>query len=281
MQNDRSKFENKQLAYLSNYLFQKEFYNNLTLKQETTTKGILNSDLIGKLDFYMKTALIGVSRGVIGLVWEHPLDSIKTQWQTNGHVVKSVEMINYIYKEKGILGFYRGFIPNLIRQSCKNAYRWPLMLYLPQFFKKFNESIFKNKKINSDSFCKIQTGFTIANLETLFICPLERLKVFFMTHAAIENKHYSFLKHFYVLNKGKMLSQLFKGLEPSVLRSNISWISFLYLDHKTRSFLKRIRKVEELDMWDLIFASIIVGIGNLTLSIFIDIKNFILLNRKM
>lgn len=266
MQDDKSKIENKNLTDFQNKIILNDSNNKLFSNDETRIKGIFNNELLENLGFYMKTALIGISRGAIGLIWEHPLDSIKTQWQTNFHVVKSTEMINYIYKEKGIIGFYRGFIPNLIRQSSKNAYRWPLMLYLPQFFKKFNDNLFKNKRFNSDSFCKIQTGFTIANLETLFICPLERLKVFFMTHAAKENKHYSFLKHFYILNKGNMVNQLFKGLEPSLLRSNISWISFLYLDHETRTFLKRTRNIEELDMWDLIFASIIVGIGNLTLS---------------
>lgn len=266
MQDDRSNFKTKQLTEFQNNIIPNDFNNKLNFKEEASTREIFNIALMGNLGFYMKTALIGVTRGAIGLIWEHPLDSIKTQWQTNIHVVKSTEMINFIYKEKGILGFYRGFIPNLIRQSSKNVYRWPLILYLPKFFKKFNENLFKNKKLNSDSFCKIQTGFTIANLETLFICPLERLKVFFMTHAAKENKHYSLLKQFYILNKGNMINQLFKGLEPSLLRSNISWISFLYLDHETRSFLKRTRNVEELDILDLIFASIFVGIGNLTLS---------------
>lgn len=266
MQDDKMNFQNNKLNEFQNNLILNELKKDLKYTEETSEREFFNNKVFGNLGFYMKTALIGVTRGAIGLVWEHPLDSIKTQWQTNIHVVKSTEMINYIYKEKGILGFYRGFLPNLIRQSSKNVYRWPLMLYLPQFFKKFNQSLFKNSKLNSDSFCKIQTGFTIANLETMFICPLERLKVFFMTHAANENKHYSFLKHFYIMNKGNMLNQLFKGLEPSLLRSNISWISFLYLDHETRSFLKRRRNVEELDMYDLIFASIIVGIGNLTLS---------------
>lgn len=268
MRDDNSNFKNNKFNESRNDFVLNHVNKKLNTTEEAKTKGYFNNYMIGNASFYMKTALIGVTRGAIGLIWEHPLDSIKTQWQTNVHVVKSTEMINFIYKEKGILGFYRGFVPNLIRQSSKNVYRWPMMLYLPQFFKKFNMNLFKNSKLNSDSFCKIQTGFTIANLETLFICPLERLKVFFMTHGSKENKHYSFLKHFYILNKGNMVNQLFKGLEPSLLRSNISWISFLYLDHETRSFLKRRRNVEELDMYDLIFASIIVGIGNLTLSMF-------------
>lgn len=266
MQDDKSNLKIKKLSEIHNNLNKKDFNDKINLKDDIKIKGLFDFKLMGNLGFYMKTSLIGVARGAIGLVWEHPLDSIKTQWQTNVHVAKSTDMMNYIYKEKGIIGFYRGFLPNLVRVSSKNVYRWPLMLYLPQFFKKFNDNLFKNKRFNTDSFCKVETGFTIANLETMLICPLERLKVFFMTHAVKENKSYSFLRHFYILNKGNMMNQLFKGLEPSLLRSNISWISFLYLDHETRSFLKRTRNVEQLDIWDLIFASIVVGIGNLTLS---------------
>jgi len=272
MQDDKSKLKiNKQHEFKNNLVLT-NFSNKVNLKEEVEIKGIFENKIMKNLGFYMKTALIGVARGAIGLLWEHPLDSIKTQWQTNVHVAKSTDIINHIYKEKGIIGFYRGFIPNLVKVSSKNIYRWPLMLYLPQYFKKFNENLFKNKRFNSDSICKIQTGFTIANFETMFICPMERLKVFFMTHASKENKHYSFLKQFYILNKGNMMNQLFKGLEPSLLRSNISWISFLYLDHETRSYLKRTRKVDQLDVWDLIFASIIVGIGNLTLCIYLLYK---------
>jgi len=272
MRDNDSKFKDKKLNEFCNNFVLNNVNKNLNKTAEAgTIVYFYNNDnnRIGNIGFYMKTALIGVTRGAIGLIWEHPLDSIKTQWQTNVHVVKSTEMINFIYKEKGILGFYRGFLPNLVRQSSKNVYRWPMMLYLPKFFKKFNQNFFKKSILNSDSFCKIQTGFSIANLETLFICPLERLKVFFMTHGSKENKNYSFLKQFYIMNKGNMLNQLFKGLEPSILRSNISWISFLYLDHETRSFLKKRRNVEELDMYDLIFASILVGIGNVTLSMYL------------
>jgi len=246
--------------------------------ENSSQKNIINetfhTSFFENSEFYLKTALIGVTRGAIGLIWEHPLDSIKTQWQTNIHVIKSSKIITYIYKEKGILGFYRGFLPNLIRQSSKNMYRWPLMIYLPKYFKKCNEYFLRNtsfnrcsmRRINTDAICKIQTGISIANIETLFICPLERLKVFFMTHNIKDNKNYSFLKHFYLTNKGNLIKQLFIGLEPSLIRSNISWISFLYLDHESRTFLKNYRKIEQLDFLDIIIASIIVGTGNLALS---------------
>ena len=269
MTNDESNL-NKHNFESSNSINNFNIDGNFSKIENNSQKNIKNetfhASFFENSEFYLKTALIGVTRGAIGLIWEHPLDSIKTQWQTNIHVIKSSEIITYIYKEKGIIGFYRGFLPNLVRQSSKNMYRWPLMIYLPKYFKKCNEYLLGNTNFNTDAICKIQTGIAIANIETFFICPLERLKVFFMTHIAKDNKNYSFLKHFYISNKGNLIKQLFIGLEPSLIRSNISWISFLYLDHESRTFLKNYRKIEQLDFLDLIIASIIVGTGNLALS---------------
>lgn len=266
MQNKDSKLKEEKINKHHKIHHDHNYYTFHHNDSNNTEHDILDDFFEIKLNFYLKSALIGVARGAIGLIWEHPLDSIKTQWQTNIQVVKSTEMIDCIYKEKGVLGFYRGFLPNLIRQSSKNIYRWPLMLYLPKYFKKIFENYFSKTKLNNDSFCKVLTGFTIANLETLFICPLERIKVFFMTHVNEQKKNYSYLKQFYILYKGNLIKQLFKGLEPSIIRSNISWISFLYLDHKTRTFLKKRRNVNELDIYDVVFASLVVGIGNLSLS---------------
>lgn len=238
--------------------------SNFNLIVESINDDKQKKNIQSTLEFYIKVSLLGILRGAIGLIWEHPLDSIKTQWQTNVHIRKSSEIINYIYKEKGIIGFYRGFFPNLIRQTSKNLYRWPLMLFFPKFFKKINDIFFNS--YNSDGFCKIQTGLAIANIETFLISPLERLKIYFMTHKNIKDNKHSFLVHFYVSNKGKLIKQLFKGLEASLYRSNISWVTFLYFDYKGKRFIKSYSQKDELAFVDLLFVSIFVGIGNLFFS---------------
>lgn len=217
------------------------------------------------LELCIKAGLLGVLRGSFGLLLEHPLDSIKTQWQANIFITKSSEMVRFIYIEKGLLGFYRGFVPNLIRTTSKNLYRWPLIIFLPNFFEKTNLIFFESLK-NLEGLCKIQTGLMIANIEILLICPLDRLKTYFMTHSVINNKSYSFLKHFYITNRGNIINQLYQGLEPTFYRSNISWISFLYLEYKTKYFLRKIKNSDDLKFADLILLSILVGSGNLLLS---------------
>lgn len=82
-----------------------------------------------------------------------------------------------IYQNKGIKGFYAGSLPNLTRVLVKNSYRYPLMVGLPKFYNNnLPESINNNKFL-----LKLLTGSSIALVESIITCPIERIKVYFMT----------------------------------------------------------------------------------------------------
>ena len=71
----------------------------------------------------------------------------------------------------------------MTRCLLKNSYRYPLMVGLPNFYKSYiPDSIQENK-----SLLKLMTSCSIALVESIITCPIERLKVFFMTQS-IENK---------------------------------------------------------------------------------------------
>jgi len=212
-------------------------------------------------NFYIKVSLIGAFRAGLSLVIEHPLESIKTQWQDKNNISSNKEIVSSIYREKGLIGYYRGFIPNLIRVAFKNFYRWPMMLYFPHFF---DRSIPDRLVHLFPGLTKILTGLVIANIETFIICPLDRLKVFFMTSST---KSQNLFKNFYNYHKGNLIRELFRGLGVSFWRSNVSWVSFLYLDHKLKRSLKIFHKSEILSNLDLFIISVIVGMGNLAMGI--------------
>jgi hypothetical protein len=69
-------------------------------------------------------------------VFEHPLESIKIQWQNKINYNKITEIVKSIYLNKGIMGFYRGFLPNVLRNTTKQIYRWPAMVYFPDFYQR-------------------------------------------------------------------------------------------------------------------------------------------------
>jgi hypothetical protein len=200
--------------------------------------------------------MTGVSRSCVCLFLEHPLESIKTQWQTKIDIKHKHEIVRHIFQEKGLIGFYRGFIPNLIRVSIKQLYRWPMMLYFPKFYKKYSP-------YNTDGFAKVLTGLTIANIEIFIICPLDRLKIYFMTQDKVNKSVFTY----FLYRHGENLSkELFAGLGPSFWRSNISWVSFLYLDHISKRTVKNYKQEEVLTFLDLLVISVFVGIGNLASS---------------
>lgn len=160
-------------------------------------------------------------------------------------------IIRKIFEEKGIIGFYRGYLPNLIRVSIKQIYRWPMMIYFPKMYKKYLG--------DRPSLNKILTGLTIANIEILIICPLDRLKVFFMTSQKAKN----LLMYFISVNSNRLIKELFAGLGPSYWRSNISWVSFLYLDQKCKDIAKYLRNDDNLSFGDLLIVSMFVCFGNI------------------
>ena len=126
------------------------------------------------------SAAIGVSRTIGGLPLEHPLDTIRTRWQANPtHSRNALEVTREIYKSKGFLGFYSGAIPNTTRRAVKQTYRWPMMLFFPNFYR--NHVLSDRIQQNYPRLPKILTGLSIANFEILVINPLERLKVWLMT----------------------------------------------------------------------------------------------------
>lgn len=85
--------------------------------------------------------------------------------------------MNDIFKNKGFTGFYAGALPNLCRCLLKNSYRYPLMVGLPSFYKRHLPlSIMEHKVLT-----KLMTGCSIAIVEAVVTCPIERLKVYFMT----------------------------------------------------------------------------------------------------
>lgn len=60
---------------------------------------------------------------------------------------------------------------------------------------------------------KFLTGCSIAIFETTLSCPIERLKVFFMT----TNEKITY-REFFKMNEGKLSKELFRGFGPLLAR---------------------------------------------------------------
>lgn len=170
-------------------------------------------------------AIIGVIRGAVSLVFEHPLDVVKTYWQA--HPAKSgiVSVISEVRQLKGWRGFYSGAIPNVMRVMLKQAYRYPLMIALPAGFAMVTQAIF----INS-----IATGLSIALIEVWIITPLERLKVWLITFRKKTGGVASFIYEV----KTHCFGTLYKGLKITTMRQIATWVTFLVTHDQLMALVK-------------------------------------------
>lgn len=173
---------------------------------------------------YIVACKTGFLRGLFGLPFEHPLDVIKTHRQVKPCYFAS-HIAREIYSESGIRGFYKGVTPNGLRVSIKQAYRFPLMLYMPSFFKRYLPGEVLEKYPTSP---KVFTGFSIACLETGVVGPLERMKVWLIT----KEKKQTLRSLFVSENGGSLTRTLGAGINAVFARQVVSWVSFLAANAK-------------------------------------------------
>lgn len=203
---------------------------------------------------YVEAGYFGLIRGVFGLV-EHPLDLIKTRMQAEKKTKPVWQVCKDIYREKGFFGGYTaGIIPNGVRMTLKHMYRYPLMLKIPSFFKKNIPPGFQAKYPDAEV---LATALSIASIETLIICPLERCKVFLMTSGSQINSARTFL-HLC----SSQYSELFRGMQAVWARQILSWGSFLYTNKKAKEWERKRLQTEELPFVSLMRVSLLTGLVN-------------------
>jgi len=206
---------------------------------------------------YAQASVAGAARGLFALPIEHPWDTIKTRMQANQTANQSVFTVaREIIKKEGVRGFYKGATPNAFRLGSKQAFRYPLMLWVPSVFEK---NIPMYLKENYPPVVQIATGLTIAGLEAGFICFPERLKVYLMTKDDVKTgKITSYLKQ----HKGQMWKEATRGLNAVCARQSVSWVSFLVADKYFKDLERKRTKTKELSFGSLLGVSCMVGSVN-------------------
>lgn len=195
-------------------------------------------------------AIVGMMRGAVSLVFEHPLDVIKTYWQAYPGKTGMISVVLEVKKLKGWRGFYSGAVPNVVRVMLKQAYRYPLMIALPRMFAYMMSSVLA---------ISIATGLTIAIIEVWIVTPLERFKVWLMTYQRFSGGVRSFIKEV----RRNVVHTLYKGLKVTMLRQVVSWLTFLIVHDQLMVWVKSdVGSVSHLSLYMLLGVSVIEGAIN-------------------
>lgn len=213
---------------------------------------------------YLQASLMGAFRGGVSLLIEHPFDTIKTRRQANYAEGSILGVTNRIVELQGVRGLYSGFIPNGVRLMGKQAYRWPMMLAFPQFFK---TSLPESLQNSYPSSIKLATALSIAHLETFIICPLERLKVYLMT----AEHHSKGILEFFQHHRKHIGKEMLRGIQAVYLRQITAWVSFLLTDEKLKNLEKKKIQKEDLPFTSLMKVSFCVGVINTAVNMPFDV----------
>lgn len=212
---------------------------------------------------YLKKSLdsivVALPRVVITFGAGHPFDLVKTRMQANPFIHSGVLLSKEIFQKTGIKGFYTGGVPNLARALLKETYRSPLrggINYL------CNQSM-PGASPESKS---ILTGVSMAISDTMIICPLERIKVWLMTNYQENNRKLTSFFNLRDYNELPIYKDLFKGASVSMVRSTMSWVSFLVAEGKIRRAIAewspRVENANDLPFAEQILVGSLSGIIN-------------------
>eukprot|EP00826_Nyctotherus_ovalis_P048829 TRINITY_DN5797_c0_g1_i22.p1 TRINITY_DN5797_c0_g1~~TRINITY_DN5797_c0_g1_i22.p1 ORF type:complete len:307 (+),score=52.29 TRINITY_DN5797_c0_g1_i22:158-1078(+) len=186
-----------------------------------------------KAKFYGWVALLSTVRTSVGFPMEQPLEISKTIWQAEPCHRNEFALVKSIYSRFGFAGFYRGALANYTRIAIKSLYRYPLLMLCQGIF----DRIFPGMERSAKSLALVKglTAFSVANIESVIVCPLERIKVFFMTRTVFKGGYFQYLK----ANSHFLTRELFRGLWIHMLRQNVSWFVWLETDAWTKMHIRR------------------------------------------
>ncbi len=144
-----------------------------------------------------------------------------------------MELVRSIRARYGLAGFYKGSVANCVRVAVKSLYRYPLVL----MFQGIYDRLFPGMEHNSRSLTivKLLSGISIATAESVIVCPLERMKVFFMTRTVFSGGYLQFFQ----LNSHVLRRELFRGLWIHMIRQNVSWVVWLETDALSKMYIRR------------------------------------------
>lgn len=177
-----------------------------------------------------QSILIGTPRVILTFGAGHPFDLLKTRMQADPHISSAVLLTKKIFQETGIRGFYVAGIPNLTRSIIKETYRSPLRGFLASLYDEALPNANKGSKATI-------TSLSMAVTDTFLITPLERIKVWLMT----KYSHNKSFNDFFSQRKSDISwgQHLFKGASISMVRSSISWSTFLVPETMIRDAVVR------------------------------------------
>lgn len=125
---------------------------------------------------WVQSSLWGMGRGIAVHLFIYPLEVIKIHLQCSNGQVSQAQMIHNLFKKNGILTFYQGLLPQLLKTCSKQMWCWPLITKGPLYLSSLQIGEISGQCI---------TGIGIAAIDATLTTPLERSKMLSAFHGKV------------------------------------------------------------------------------------------------
>lgn len=212
------------------------------------------------LDSSIAALLAGMKRS-LWVIAEYPLECIKTRWQGQLQNDKISTVVKSTYRQYGLRGYYHGFIPNLTKKIPAQAYRWTLLLQLPQFYMGLWREISERPRLHPDYtgliFANILSGLSIAACETLIASPFEACKL-----ELIIKKNASLWD--YLRRNALSIKPHYLGVKVLAMKEAFGWVSFLTVCNLLRVMARESNAGTALKWHQYVYISVLTAAANAT-----------------
>lgn len=187
------------------------------------------------LEYIKRESLAGASAGIVGTVLGYPLDVIKTRQQVSGISIPNA--IQTIYRESGVMGYYRGMVAPLVSLTILNTLNFSTYsfarngLQVPEHF-----DVCKDGFQWRVSFA----GASVAPLCSIISTPFELIKTQMQLSAssssAGQTRYKNSIQAALGLSKEHGIGALYRGFTVNMIREMVFLSTYFAVYEHLKSF---------------------------------------------
>lgn len=195
------------------------FYDDMKLSYQS----LLGSDMDSSPNIFIRI-LSGLTTGALCVTVAQPTDVVKIRMQASGALghhtyTKVFQAYSQIAKTEGIRGLWKGYLPNVARNSIMNVSE--LVTY-----DMIKEEVLKHKLMEDNLMCHMACGFGSGFTATVIASPIDVVKTRYMS--AFVGQYTGVIDCLMQMLKENGVRSLYKGFVPSFMRIG-SWNILMFV----------------------------------------------------
>ena len=210
---------------LSPALLRQTSYTSLSMVLYPPIRNLMGAD--GSDPSFFRRLMAGGSAGAIGIAVMNPTEVLKTQMQSNASMrrLRMGEVVKQVWSREGLLGFWSGVKPNVVRTFLVNAAELGTYDHAKHTLSQY--SLFPNGSLLQHVTASGIAGFFSALTST----PADVIKTRLMNQAGHMHEYQGMGQALLIIYHKEGLASLYKGFIPILIRK-LTWCTMFFVGYE-------------------------------------------------